>query len=978
LSEGVVPKNKNSIVKQLLFAIIMLSTIAALLVSALQLYLDYKNGIERIRRDLDYVKLVSLTPLTSSIWNWDEDAIEAQMRALINHPTIDYAEINALNNTSTEFGTKIPGRSITTIYPLAYNDGEEKHELGILSVEASLSRLFQQLLEKTLVVLGTNLLMILVLVSIIYMLFHVLFTRQLNALVEYVRGLDFENAKKPFTFQRKSRSSTYDEFDEIAGALNDMQLNLKSTYDALVEHKDHLEEKVTERTLHLEKEIEEREAAEALLRESEARLLQILDNSAFGVSITSLATKTRLFINPGFIKMFGGDATDYLAHREREDSYVDPSSLKEHWAALDETGHITAFEEQRIRKDGSEWWSLTDWRILKFGGEDAVMSWYDDISDRKRSEQELHQNSELADLLRKTASNANSATYFDEALRTCMSTIIDFMGWPVGHVFMRSDEDNSILVSSDIWHLDDPEYYKTFRQVTERARIARGKSFASRVLKTGKPIWIEDVSTHPSFSRSKDADQDIRVRSGFAMPVASQGQVVAVVEFFSNEIVEQFDEFMQILDHIGDQLGRVFEREQGETELRNAMDKIDMANRGLEQKVRARTQELENARDEAEQAAELVQLGRWVWNVDENRCISCSDEYARIRGVSVNEILAKDDGDQEWAHPDDFEWYENQLRQGRQQGKVIDIEYRLIDSNGRLRHVREIARPIFNSDSGPTLVKGVVQDITTQKNTQEALRIAKQDAEAASREAVTANKTKTEFLANMSHELRTPLNAIIGFSDIVKGAMFGPLQSKYQDYAKDINDSGKHLLRIISDILDISKVEAGKLDIDQEHVDLIEIISACEMMLGDRISEAGLSLTYNIATTIPDLYADPMRLKQILMNLLTNAIKFTPEGGDISVSAISRDDGSVSLVVADSGIGIAEEDIAMVLEKFGQVREGHTHAHEGAGLGLALVKSLMERHQGTLEIKSKVGDGTTVTVTFPPDRPMSKNGRGVG
>ncbi len=276
-------------------------------------------------------------------------------------------------------------------------------------------------------------------------------------------------------------------------------------------------------------------------------------------------------------------------------------------------------------------------------------------------------------------------------------------------------------------------------------------------------------------------------------------------------------------------------------------------------------------------------------------------------------------------------------------------------------------------------IAGALNDMQSNlKSTYDALVEHKDRAEAASREAVTANQTKTEFLANMSHELRTPLNAIIGFSDIIKGAKFGPIESNYQDYAKDINDAGEHLHGIISDILDISKVETGELDIDQEPVDLFETISACEMMLGDRVSEAGLMLSYNIASTIPDLYADPMRLKQILMNLLTNAIKFTPEGGKISVTALNRDDGGVALIIADSGIGIAEEDIAMVLEKFGQVRDGHSHAHEGAGLGLALVKSLMEGHQGTLEIESKVGDGTTITVTFPPGGPMKKNNRGVG
>jgi hemerythrin-like metal-binding protein len=250
-------------------------------------------------------------------------------------------------------------------------------------------------------------------------------------------------------------------------------------------------------------------------------------------------------------------------------------------------------------------------------------------------------------------------------------------------------------------------------------------------------------------------------------------------------------------------------------------------------------------------------------------------------------------------------------------------------------------------------------EIVERKRTEKELSKAKADAEA-------ANRAKTEFLANMSHELRTPLNAIIGFSEIIKDAMFGPLEGKYRNYGLDIHASGSHLLGVISDILDIAILEAGRLKIETSETDLREIVGVCKTIVQARAIAAGVQLKFDLDDDIPLIYADPLRLKQILINLLTNSVKFTPKGGSVTVHSERITNGGVRLSVTDTGIGIAEDDIPKALEKFGQVREGYTHAHEGAGLGLALSKSMMELHGGSLKINSEIGVATTVLLDFPP------------
>jgi PAS domain S-box-containing protein len=387
---------------------------------------------------------------------------------------------------------------------------------------------------------------------------------------------------------------------------------------------------------------------------------------------------------------------------------------------------------------------------------------------------------------------------------------------------------------------------------------------------------------------------------------------------------------------------------------------------------RRQTEEMLRAQKERLKAAlSASKTGTYRWDIPTNR-MTRDENMNRLIGNADRPAPDGEDALHQYIegslqqffsrlHPDDFERVQRTIERCLRDGEDLQMDYRIILPTGDLRWIAENGKLFFDGAGAPLYMTGACTDITERKTAEEELARSRDRAEA-------ANRTKSAFLANMSHELRTPLNAVIGFSDALLSGYAGELTPKQAEYATDINASGEHLLAIVNDVLDLSKVEAGKLELFPEPVSLSDSIATCVGLMQARADSAEVRLAVALPESSITVWADELRLRQILLNLLSNAVKFTPAHGEVRLGATAQG-GLVRISVSDTGIGMRAPDVALALQPFSQVDGSLARRFEGTGLGLPLVKCLTEMHGGTLEIDTRLGEGTTVTVSMPQRRP---------
>jgi PAS domain S-box-containing protein len=364
-------------------------------------------------------------------------------------------------------------------------------------------------------------------------------------------------------------------------------------------------------------------------------------------------------------------------------------------------------------------------------------------------------------------------------------------------------------------------------------------------------------------------------------------------------------------------------------------------------------------------ALDAARDGLWDWNVCTGHA-HFSERWATMLGYSPDEIEPRIGSWEKLIHPDDRSATLEALAECRRgRTPTYEAQYRMRSRGGNWLWILSRGKVVSRNPAGGALrMVGTHTDITAHK-------LAEKKAEDARAEAEAASQVKSHFLANMSHELRTPLNAIIGFSDMLLREFFGPLTAKQKEYATAINSSGSHLLEVIGDVLDLSKVEAGRMELHRSQVDICALVRSCVGLMESEADAAGVTLDTTLPGQPVEILADKVRLRQIILNLLSNGVKFTTASDhDRSVHvSVEASRNRLKIKVSDTGIGMRPEDIKLALEPFRQIDDSIARRHQGTGLGLPLAKTLSELHGGDLQVSSEPGRGTTVTVSLPRAAP---------
>jgi PAS domain S-box-containing protein len=474
--------------------------------------------------------------------------------------------------------------------------------------------------------------------------------------------------------------------------------------------------------------------------------------------------------------------------------------------------------------------------------------------------------------------------------------------------------------------------------------------FKSELLDHGPPLYIADLQGRVVWSNNafRSLEQSLARARGNGRQVLPLEEIAAEVGLVHGLVFR--DEAVRI----GDTIQRLRSRH---LPLRTASGEIG-AIAGIIQTVVDDSQRLEALALLRERLDDITRLvSDWIWETDPHLVVtSVSHRVAEALGFHPRELIGRNlislgGGDSSQSAV---------AQRFQRQTPFRDVPFAAITKTSEKRFFLLSAVPVFSSSTGALVgFRGTASDITELKKREMSLRAAKEIAE-------TANRAKTEFLANISHELRTPLNAIIGFSEIMQMELLGAMGNpQYQGYVGDIHASAQHLLGVINDILDVSKIEAGKAELVEHEVDLSQVFDSVYRLIRERAGRAELSLVVEDAKSLPYLYGDEQKLKQIIINLLSNAVKFTPAGGRVELSGRIAADGDLLVRVVDTGIGIAPADIDRVMEPFGQVDSHLNRKYEGTGLGLPLARGLAELHGGSLTLESRLNVGTTVTVRLP-------------
>ena len=402
----------------------------------------------------------------------------------------------------------------------------------------------------------------------------------------------------------------------------------------------------------------------------------------------------------------------------------------------------------------------------------------------------------------------------------------------------------------------------------------------------------------------------------------------------------------------------ISERKHAENELRASEEKYRLLAEELEQHVIDRTNEIKAVQRRLEVAAKAAELGIWDWNVSTDQLLFDEQMHA-IYGTSPATFNGTIEGFIKAVHPEDAGNLMSLAQAVLNGGPHYQTQYRIIHPDYSIRHIKTYGTVMYDQNNLPEHIIGVVMDITQDKVAEETLRLANLELERAMR-------VKDEFLANMSHELRTPLNSILGISESLEEQVAGQITEKQRKYLHIIGESGRHLLELINDILDLSKIGAGRLELTISQFSTEAVCQSCLRMIKELARKKNLDVSFHLDEKVEFIQGDERRLKQMLVNLLSNAVKFTPEGNRLGLEVSgSLEKRQVTFTVWDTGIGIARQDLTRLFRPFVQLDSRLSREASGTGLGLMLVSQLARLHGGKVEVQSELGTGSRFSVSLP-------------
>lgn len=549
----------------------------------------------------------------------------------------------------------------------------------------------------------------------------------------------------------------------------------------------------------------------------------------------------------------------------------------------------------------------------------------------EQAKKELEHTNRRITLLTTIAAAANATSTLEETIQIAISEFCQYMDWPLGHCFLPCESDKTTLISSQIWNTtaETSKLYASLIECTESTTIASGEGMVGKAYATGTPSWTVNNNNDTECLRQSIAAQ-CGLHTGYAFPIILEQHVLGVMEFFSPKPESENSDTYNIMTEIGKQLGYALQRH------------------SAEQRVGLLEQVILNANDGIIITGADFRKGPEILFVNE--------AFSTITGYSKEEVIGKNPRMLQGENTDKTTLA--RLRHALETGENFKGELVNYDKHGNEYWLDISIVPIKDIKGRITHFAAIERDITDRKDFEQTLLEAKESAES-------NNRAKSEFLANMSHELRTPMNGIMGMCDLL---LESPLDEEQKESASTIYSSSESLLELLNDILDISKVEAGDLELEHVPFDLPHAVNELIQLYTPIAEKKGLNVEYQLSSEVPKLVlGDPGRLQQILRNLFSNALKFT-ESGSITLSIFMDTQGErpeLYFSVRDTGIGIPEDKVQGIFLKFTQADTSVTRKYGGTGLGLAITKELVIMMNGRLGVESTLGEGSIFYFAIP-------------